>query len=276
MACFVAFTDACPQESITPAGPVIWHTMAAIGVLIRDSPFASGLVAPTLHGAVPVIRIPDPDLLSKSLQGVTAAPFRIWKKVRGQKRRRQALGRLLDACRSGACVFASHSTRSHLADQITDRYVAEYCYGIVRRVGLVGQPEYAVYCPQLGREIMLARQRLVSLAWIVHCQRVFLQKAREAVGNVEALFIHDNLPFDRDEEIAVVQTLLNALDPGRVHFMTERKSFQFAPSDNLAAASNDFITGKDWTIQQWVWKEGRPKSFYMTMDEEDGSFKRYI
>jgi hypothetical protein len=276
MAFLLAFTDACPQEYLDTSQAWTWYTMAAIGVALEQSPFAVGLVAPSLDGISQVVRLPDPKVLAASLQPDATAPFRIWKNIRGEKRRANALERLLSACRAGRCVFLSHSTLSQFADNIAQRYLAQLCHGFVAKPGLIGYPEYLVTCTPFGGQVFLERQRLFSLVWIVHCLRVFLQKSREVHANAEALFIHDNLPFNREEDIAVVRKLLNALDPGRIHFMTERNQFEFAPADNLAAATNDFIAGRDPTIQKWIWKDGRPKNFYMTMDEDNGTFARYI
>lgn len=250
--------------------------MAAIGIAIADSPLTSPILAPSLGGATPLLRIPDPAAISRSLQPDATAPFRDWKNIRGPDRRAAALGRLLAACRAGQCVFLSHSTLSQFADGIASRFLAEYCRGFVVKDGLIGLPEYSVDCAPFGSVVRLSRQRLVSLIWVVHCLRVFLQKSREALGNVDAVFVHDNLPFNRPTELIAVRAFLNALDPGRVHFITDRSQFSFAPADNLAAATNDFITGKDATIQQWVWAGGRPGNFYMTADEDDGKFTRFI
>jgi hypothetical protein len=276
MPCFFAFTDACPQESIDVLGAPVWHTMAAIGTVLPESPFASGLVVPTLRGIATVVRIPDPQALASSLQSDAGVAFRSGKKTRGKERRRRAVDQLLSACDAGRYWFLSHSTLSHLVDGIADRYLNGYCTGFVRRQGLVGQPDYVVSCPPHGKQVFLSRQRMVSLTWVAHCLLLFHKKACEAAGNVEAMFVHDNLPFDRDEEAAVLGALLHREDPGRIHFMTEQNDFEFAPTDNLAALANDCIAGRDSAIQQWVLKGGRPRNFYMTMDEEDGSFTRFI
>ena len=275
MPLLLAFTDACPQESIDMSQPSQWYTMAAIGVALEQNPFQIGLVAPSLLGPTQILKLPDPKALSASLQPNATAPFRIWKSIRGEGRRAKALEHLLTSCQAGQCVFLSHSTMSQLVDNVADRYLAA-CSGLVRKAGLVGYPEYVIDCSPFGEQIFLTRQRLVSLTWIAHSLSIFLQKSREALGNVEALFIHDNLPFNRENDITSVRALLNALDPGRVHFMTERDQFEFAPVDNLAAATHDFIAHKDMTIQTWVWRHGRPTNFYMTMDRGDGTFTRFI
>lgn len=276
MRCILAFTDASPQESINLHGPHVWHTMAAVGLILEDDPFASGLSVSGIHGVGRLIRIPDPKRLAAALQPDARSAFRSWKNIRTPKRRRIALERLLSACRSGHCLFLSHSTLSHLAERVTDRYLSRYCSAIVQRSLLIGHPDYVMTLPSTGARFPITRQRLVSLTWIVHCLSIFLHKVREAFGNVNALFVHDNLPFNREEDIAIVQALLDAQDPGRIHFMTDRRQFEFAPTDNLAAATNDFITGRDSSIQTWIWKGGRPRNFYMTMDEENGSYARFI
>lgn len=276
MSCFLAFTDACPQESINVQGVKTWHTMAAVGMILEGNPFANGLLVPGVLGDKKLIRIPDPQKLAESLQPDTRAAFRSWKDIRTTKRKRKALWRLLAACQAGKCLFLSHSTLSHLAAGVATNYLGRFCSGFVRKSLLIGQPGYIVSLPSTGVEVYLNEQRMISLVWVVHSLSIFLHKARESFGNMDGLFVHDNLPFNNEEDIAIVQLLLNAQDPGRIHFMTERDQFEFAPSDNLAAATNGFISGTDHTIQTWIWKEGRPRNFYMTADEENGTFTRFI
>lgn len=276
MAVFLAFTDACPQESIDTDGPRTWHTMAGIATILDDNPFAPGLLVPGLTGPKQLIRIPDPNGLAKLLQPDAQIAFRSWKNIRTPKRKRKALDRLLKACSSGKCLFLSHSTLSNFAEGIAEKYLEVFCSSFVKKSILIGHPEFAITIPQSGLPLFVTRQRIVSLTWIAHCLSVFLFKAREAFGNLDGLFIHDNLPFNRDDDIAIVQALLNAQHPGRIHFLTEQRNFEFAPTDNLAATTNDFVSGKDSTIQSWVWKEGRPRNFYITVDEGNGTFSRFI
>lgn len=250
--------------------------MAAIGVFLEQESIFSRLLSTGLEGATPLLRIPDPKRLSDSLHPSAKAPFRIWKNIRGGRRRSRAVTKLLEACRDGYCFFSSHSTLSQFTEGLTDNYIRETANAFVKKDLRIGHPEYSVNCAPFGPIVSVSRQRLVSLNWVAHCLRVFRQKYIESFGDLEVLFIHDNLPFDRPEDIAVVRVLLNALSPGRVHFMTERNEFEFAPADNLAAATHAFITGRDSTIQQWIWKNERPKNFYMTADEGNGAFTRYI
>lgn len=275
MTCFFAFTDATPQESIDTTKPPSWHTMAAIGVVLTTDPFRESLEVPTLTGSKLLVRIPDPQTLARTLQRDARAPFVAWKKIRA-KRRGRAMARLLSAMPAAPCVFLSHNTRSDLVDRITDRYLSHFCSSIVQRPALVGRPEYEISCEPFGRDVFVSRARLVSLAWVVHSLRVFIEKGRQAIGNVPCIFLHDNLPLNREDDIAVVRTLLNAYDPGRVHFMTERKQFSFAPTDNLAAATNACMTGTDGTVLVWGMQNRLPRNFYMTMDREDGSFVRCV
>jgi len=270
------FTDACPQESIDTSQSWKWYTTAAIGVGLEQNPFAVPLVAPSLLGSAQLVRLPDPKMVSAALRPDDPAPFRIWKNIKGKERREKALNRLLASGHAGKCLFLSHSTLSQFVDGVADMYLTNSCRGFVRKHGLIGYPEYVINCSPFAGEIFVTRQRLISLTWLVHCLRIFFQKSSESFGNVEALFIHDNLPFNREDDITIVRALLNALAPGRIHFMTERDQFEFAPADNLAVATNDFIAGKDPTIQKWVWKDGRPRNFYMTADEGNGTFTRYI
>jgi hypothetical protein len=249
--------------------------MAAIGVRAEVDILVSPLTVATLTGSKRFIRIPDPAALTKALQQEARAPFVEWKKIR-PKRRGRAMERLLSAMPTAPCVFLSHNSRSDLIDQITDRYLSQFCSAIVRRPGLIGRPAYEVDCQPFGHTVFVSRQRLVSLAWVVHCFRVFIEKARHAIGDADGVFLHDNLPFNRAKDVAVVRALLNAYDPGRMHFLTERKSFSFAPPDNLAAMTHACIAGVDGTVQEWGLKGQLPRNFYMTMDEVDGSFVRYI
>lgn len=276
MAYLLAFTDACPQEFIAIDEPRIWHTMAGIATILEEDPFACGLLVPGLTGPKRVIRIPDPKGFASYLQPDAQIAFRSWKNIRTPKRKRKALDRLLKACSSGKCLFLSHSTVSDFAEGIAEKYLGTYCSAFVKKSIIIGHPEFVITIPPSEVPIFVNRQRIVSLTWIVHCLSVFLFKAREAYGNVDGLFVHDNLPFNREEDIAIVQALLNAQDPGRIHFLTEQRNFEFAPTDNLAATTNDFVTGRDSTIQSWVWKEGRPRNFYMTVDDGNGTFSRFI
>lgn len=275
MPCLLAFTDACPQETINSDGPQTWHTMAAIGVILPDDPLSNGLIIPSIDGAKQLIRIPNPENLEILLQPNARTAFRSWKKIR-RNRKPEALNNLLTACESGQCLFLSHSTQSNLAGQITDRFLEHFCQNLVHKSLLIGMPEYLFILPSNKREISLTRTRLISLVWIAHSYCIFFHKAREAFGEITGLFIHDNLPFDRDDDVAIIQELLKISSSGKIYFTTERNQFEFAPSDNLAAITNDFILGKNSAIQEWIWNNGRPRNFYMTADEGDGKFVRFI
>lgn len=275
MPCLMMFTDASPQEYIRADHHGIWHTMAGIGLIVPNDPIADGILVSGTRGTVRWVAIPDPQRLAEALNPDGRAITRSWKNIRAH-RRPAAISELLAACQAGHCVFVSHSTLSHLVNGIATTYLNRFCKGFVYEPGLVGFPRYLVRLPPDGREVFVDEQRLLSLVWVVHCLSIFLQKSRESVGNIPALFVHDNLPFDRPEDVAMVEALLNAQDPGRIFFMTERDQLEFAPVDNLAAVAAAFVEGRDSTIQTWVWKKGRPRNFYMTVDEENGSFVRFI
>lgn len=244
-------------------------------MILPNDPMASGLIVPNLNGPVNIVAIPDPVRLAETLNPEGRAITRSWKNIRAD-RKPAAVINLLAACRAGHCVFVSHSTLSHLAEGVALRYVDRFCRSFIGESRLIGHPKYVVRMLPSGKEIYLNEKRLVSLVWIAHCLSIFLHKAREAVGDIPGLFIHDNLPFNRDEDVEIIRALLHAQDPGRIFFMTERKQFEFAPADNLAAVAAAFIEGRDQTIQMWIWKEGRPRNFYMTCDDDNGTFTRYI
>lgn len=272
----LAFSDACPQESIDTEAFQQWHTFAAVSWRLEHSPLASKLVIPTRGGFGAALSIPDPLALEKLLRTDERQPFRDWKSYRGAERKSAALERLLQACTEGRANFFSHSTLSQYAGPIVDGCFGPPRTSLISRPGLVGRPEYEVRFASGGPPVPLSWRDFVSLGWLARCCWLLYRKAAETLGNVELLIIHDNLPLNRDRDVAIVQQLLAAAVPGKVHFMTAGKTLGFAPADNFAAAAQGLVAGTGGAMAQWAVANARPKNVYVMADEPDGTPFRYL
>ena len=272
----LAYSDACPQESLDPAFPDRWYTFAAVGTRLESSPFGSGLVVPLSGRVASVLTIPDPAAFERTLRVADREPFRDWKKIRGAERKGAALERLLKCCNEGKATFFSHSTLGAYAESIIEQFFGVRCAAFVSANDLAQQLGYVPNAIASLLPSVVTRRDLISLGWIARCCCILHKKASESLGNVELLVIHDNLPFDRASDVAVIQLLLGAIAPRRVNFMTSGNLFGFAPADNFAAAAHACITHTDATIDQWALTNGRPSNVYMTMDGPNGTFARYL
>lgn len=272
----LAFSDASPQESIDPAHPERWYTFAAVGVRLASDPFGAGLVVPVPGGVASVLTIPDPAALEESLRTGDGTPYRDWKKIRGAERRSAALDRLLRACSEGNATFFAHSTLGEYVPNIVDQFFGVSFAAAISGPALLRQLGYSSDALASIIPPTISRRNFVSLGWIARCCCILHEKSAESLGDVNVLVLHDNLPFNRESDVALIQVLLGAILPRKVKFTAGVPRTSFAPVDNLAAAANACITHTDGTIDQWVLVNGRPQNVYITMDEPNGTFVRYL
>jgi hypothetical protein len=184
--------------------------------------------------------------------------------------------RLLEACSVGKASFFAHSTLAEHIGPIVEGFFGVRCAAALQLPDLLRQLGVAPAVGGAGLPSVVSRRDFISLGWLARCCCILHKKASEVLGDTELLVIHDNLPFNREGDTAVIQLLTSVVSSQRVRFMTAGTVIDFPPADNLAAAANACMNHTDGTIDQWVLRHGRPSNVYITMDEPNGTFVRYL